>query len=407
MRLKNFIAASIMLIFISGVALAQEDLTSTESPAAKPAEKTGSINFSVKSYLNWHTVLTESTDNGSGEKMNTFEIERVYFTMKKDLDDVFSGRVTFDVGNEQIIEKASLGENGAVDSAGDPVETADGSETSKYRVYVKYAYVQAKNKIGPASYKIKFGMIDTPVIGYVDKLADQRWLHKNLIDDAKNVLTGIDNSADMGASIDLGFMDKMVNVVLALTNGEGYKKTCESVYDNESDPTKNSAHGKAVYGRLTIAPIEGLSISGYYRREGTSSNQSDFNKGYMGGGIAYANDLIMVGANYILPFHTVDGETALNDAGEEEDLSMLDCWLTVTPEKFVGMPLLVMARYGYGDDGALDDDKVTFMGAGLGYKFNKKFRVMAWYEQYDSEAADLAETPNPDAVFALKAELKM
>jgi hypothetical protein len=388
---------------------AQEITAPAADQQVDKSKEAAPMKLSVKSYINWHTVLTESTDNKSGEKMNTFELERLYLQWEKDLGGIWSGRVTLDVGNEPVIENASLTSTTPTlaNSSGTTVKAVTGGQTSKYRAYVKYAYAQAKDKIGDElEYKFQFGMIETPVIGFTDKAGDQRWVHKNLLDDSKSILgSSIDYSADMGASLALDY-SKMINVTLALMNGEGYKNTNESLF-NSSDQTKNTSQGKAVYGKLTVTPIEGLSLSGYYRQEGTSAKQSDNNKGYMGGGVAYKNDLLMAGVNYLLPFQKVDGEAVKNSDNKEKELSLADIWITVTPEKEIGLPLLVMARYGWGEDSNLEKSKVTFLGAGVGYVFNKNVRAMAWYQQYDSEAKKEAELPNPDKQFAVKAEINM
>lgn len=87
--------------------------------------------------------------------------------------------------------------------------------------------------------KLQVGMIGTPFIGFIDKQSDYRWIEQNYVDQAKTVLVAsIDNSSDMGISLDLSFM-KMIKATAVLVNGEGYKKV------NESDLGDD---GKAHYG---------------------------------------------------------------------------------------------------------------------------------------------------------------
>lgn len=380
------IAGICLLMFMTASAVYAQDAGTGEP---KPVDISGQV------YFNWHTGMTDSTDNESGDKKNTFEFERVYLNWKKTFDDTFSARVTLDIGNEEVIEEAEINDDG----------TVDGKVTSKYRVYAKYAYLQVKKEAGPLDLALKFGLIDTPVLGYVDKLSDQRWLHKNLLDDAKNLLpdgSSIDNSADVGASLSLKFMKS--ELALALTNGEGYKKTNESLYDDDSDASKNSAYGKAFYTRLSIVPLKSLYINGYFRQEGTSTNFSDSNKGYYGAGVAWKDELVMAGLNYIMPFQSIEGEEAAWPNGDEKKMTLAEFWVTFTPEKLIGMPLLASVRYGWGEDSDQDDSKTTFMGVGLGYEFTDYFRTMAWYQQYDSEAADTAELPNPEKTFYIKTE---
>ncbi len=350
------------------------------------ADKSKPVDISGEVFFNWHSVMTDSTDTESGGKMNTFELERMYLNWKKKFDDTFSARATLDIGNETIEE--------------------NGKETSKYRVYAKYGYLQAAKKgIGPVDLTMKFGLIDTPILGYVDKLGDQRWVQKNLIDESKYLLpdgSSLDNSADLGASLGIGFMKS--ELVLALTNGEGYKNTNESLFSDSSNSTKNSAYGKAFYTRLTIVPIDSLYISGYFRQEGTSSNQSDNKKGFYGAGIAWKDDLVKAGLNYIMPFQTIDGEKAAWGNGDEKKMTLAELWVTFTPEKLIGMPILASLRYGYGEDADQSDSKTGFIGVGVGYEFADYFRAMAWYEQLDSEMADAADEPNPEKTFYIKTE---
>ncbi|MGQ9843061.1 MAG: hypothetical protein ACUVRK_05790 [Spirochaetota bacterium] len=68
-------------------------------------------------------------------------------------------------------------------------------------------------------------MVWTPFIVFIDKQSDYRWIEQYYVDKAKTVLvTSIDNSADMGISLDLSFMN-MIKATAVLGNGQGYKKS--------------------------------------------------------------------------------------------------------------------------------------------------------------------------------------
>ncbi|MBN2038409.1 MAG: hypothetical protein JW864_00085 [Spirochaetes bacterium] len=376
-----------LLLLIAGTVFAEE------KPETSPIELNGTM------YLNLHSNITDSTETDSGEKITTFEIERVYLTLKTKLNEIFSARVTADVSHDRIIENADTIETDVDGDGSEETVYMEGSETDKYNLYLKYAYIQAKNKIGPADIKFKAGLIDTPVIGFIDKMADQRWVHKNLLDDSKNLLpdgSSYDNSADMGASVDIDFI-KNINLVFGVFNGEGYRKTNEEEHD--------TYEGKAYQARLTITPLNGLFISGFFRFEGTGANESDDNEGYMGAGLAWKSDLLMAGVNGFKTFVKEDGENMEWSNGDKKNQILIDSWLTVTPEKITGIPVFFMGRFGLGKDMNLEDSITTFIGAGIGYEFHEKVRTIVWYQQYDSEADDAAGKANPQQTVYLKAEL--
>ncbi len=399
-KLQKSVTALLLMIIAGTLNLASAQEKETQKP---------SMDLSAQVFMNWHTGLTSGNDKGSGNKTNTFDLERVYLNWQPKFDDMFSARVTLDIANDSDIE-------GATQASDSNKTNQKGSITSKYRPYIKYAYLQAKKSFGPVDGTARAGMIDTPIIGFIDGFQDQRWVHKNLIDDAKNVLpgaTGIDTSADIGISLGMDFV-KMVNLNLALTNGEGYKNTNESLSTSSTDNSKNSSQSKAVYARLGVTPIQPLCVFGFYRYEGTSVNYSDNHKGYYGAGVAWKDELFKAGADYILPFQKLNGKDAVygsSDApfksGDKKKMSLLEFWLTVTPQKYIQIPLLVLARYGFGNDSGQDNSMTTYMGAGIGYEYSKNIRVAAWYDQYDSEANDTVGKPNPMKVFSVKADIKI
>ena len=353
------------------------------------AKEVGDDSFQFKGlvYLNWHINMTDGTDNEDGSKKNTFEMERLYLTFLKDFDKIWGFRATTDVGNETVEE--------------------DGKEQQKYRLFIKFAYVQAKKSIGPLDLQFRAGMVNTPVSGFNDWLSNQRWAHKNCFLASKDILKkgstdgagqgySIDNPADMGVNIRVTLM-KIVTLAGSITNGEGYKKTDE-------EEQGSSSEGKAYAGRLTLAPFKGLYISGFYRFEGTDTDESDNHRGYYGGGIAWADKSIRVGVNCAKAFEKQVGKD-LSYNGEEYDMKIVDIWLTLNFESLTGVPVLVVARYFYGDNG-LDNGTATLLAGGIGYRLAKNFRVIAWYEQLDNEADDKADNADPDRTFYIKSEVK-
>ncbi|MFH0976249.1 MAG: hypothetical protein V1874_10755 [Spirochaetota bacterium] len=372
-----------------------------EAPKPSPIDVTGQV------YMNWHVGLTDNSDK-TGTKdsnTNTFELERIYLNFNKKFNDNFSAKVTLDIANDLMTESTTNS-----DGSEDTSTTTATTKSSKYRVFLKFGYLQAKNSFGFVNTTIKAGMIDTPVSSLTNELSDQRYLHKNLIDDSKNLIaTSIDNPADMGLSIGLNFMKK-ADLTFAITNGEGYKKTNESYYNDKNDSSKNTSQGKAYYTKLTLMPIETLYISGFCRYEGTSVNESDDHKGYYGAGISWKNDLLKLGANYLLPFQKKNGEDVTytsSAGGGKKKLSIMETWLTFTPKKLIQIPILAMARYGFGKDLDKGDSMTTYMGIGIGYELDPNIRVAAWFDQYDSEAKDAANNPNPTRMFSIRTDIRL
>lgn len=388
-----------MKLFATAIAVTGVLLITGGSLLAEEKPGAGPVEFSGTMYLNLHSNITESTDTDSGDKITTFEIERVYLTLKKKLNGIFSARVTADVSHDQVIENAGEIQADVNNDGNNETVYTGGGKKDKYNLYLKYAYVQAANKLGPAGIKFKFGLIDTPAIGFIDNLADQRWAHKNFVDESKTVLpdgSSIDNSADMGASLDIDILKK-ANIVFAVLNGEGYKETYEAKHD--------TYEGKAFQTRLSVIPVENLYANGFFRYEGTGAIESDDNRGYMGGGLAWKSDLLMAGFNYFKIFEKENGEPARWSNGDKKDQVLLDSWLTITPEKITGSPVFFMGRFGLGQDMKLEKSRTTFIGAGIGYAFHESVRTIAWYEQYDSEADDAADKANPQKKVYLKAEV--
>lgn len=374
MRLKFFFSTlALMLALFVAAANAQQVTSGSEAPKDEPLKVSGRM------YLEWYKTLQNQND--SGENKNTFNLTRAYLDFRKKIDATWSTRVTLDIGNDNA--------------------EAVSKEDSRYTAYIKFAYLQAQQDFGFGILTAQFGMIGTPVIGLIDDASDYRWLNQNYIDAAKMLLfkqsgvaggigQSIDHSADMGLSVSLN-VAKMVTVTGAVTNGEGYKKTAELKYYDD---------GKAFYGMITVTPIEGLSLAGFYRQQVTrdqGENADDnFTRNY--GAVAIYNfQGIRVGASFTMASISTNGTTPGTDALVAE-YRIIDAFLMANLNSLTGMPILVAGRYamgsteyaeGYGTNDGVKAD-VTIWAFGIGYQFNNSVRMMAYIEDQKAESSDAA-----------------
>ena len=350
MRLKLFFSALAIVFALSSVA----------ATAAESGQSATQV--SGRMYIQWMKQMsTPAADEG--EHQNSFQIQRAYLQFRHQLDQVWSVKVTLDAGND-----------------------AGGSDT-RYLVYIKNAYVQTKIGMGSVNLTMQFGMISTAVSGFIDNVSDYRWLNNNYIEGSKKILAKsstelgqtIEVSADMGVSAEFQVAG-MVTVAAQVTNGEGYKKTDEETSGDD---------GKAYLGMVAIQPVTGLHIAGYLRHQITDDGRDNDNYiRYYGGTLAYSTDLIRIGASYVVvrkrtlawPYDGIVSET---------DYSIMDAFLNMNLQSVAGVPILLTGRYARGesefDDAAGTDVTTTLWAAGLGYRFSKNVRFMAYYEVYTAE----------------------
>lgn len=372
MKLRVVASVMFMAMVLSAAGLFAQD--------APKAEEKLPVDVSGVLYLQWADELKNNESAANPHKSNSFSLQRAYLNFNKKIDDVWSARVTTDVENYQDTDKKT-----------------------RYKLYVKYAYGQAKRDFGPVAGTIQFGMIPTPVIGLIDKISDARWIYQNYIDKAKDLIgKDIDYSADMGVSLQLDIM-KMVTVTGMYANGYGYKTTSTENRENIPDSAKGiNDDGKSMYGMITVTPIEGLYISGFYRNQDTNNDISKNSITYYGAGAAYAVDFIKAGVNYSLPrINTNDGLGVTT----EKKYSLLDSWVNVSLAKLPGgvipVPLIVYARYATGRDMDDSNSRTTIYGLGLGYEVNKNARFMAYYD-----SRKVKGNKDADQTFYIKSEVK-
>jgi hypothetical protein len=342
------------------------------------------LNISVKIYMDWwmhwghnsnsfdHVTKYEINPSETKTKNNNeFRVNRALIDVNYKISDIFNARLTTDA---------------------DLTVTPTGASNAAFHIFLKYAYIEAKKDFGPVALSAAGGMIDTPIIGWIDKLSDLRWVSQNYIDNSKAVLNNltIDNSGDLGvkASIDLF---KYVTLTGAFTNGTGYKANENNSY-------------KAVSYLATISPYKGIYLNGYGRNN--IDNKYDYTgkkarTEFYGYGAAYTSDLIKIGFNHVFAYATTVGLTSAFGSVFtipstdvylypvlRRGYQLVDSWLNFYLGALVpDAPIILVGRVAYGFQARthqrslsnIDFDKerktVLYL-LGIGWRFNKNFRIL-------------------------------
>ncbi len=342
------------------------------------------LDIGAKFYIDWwmhwgqnsnsfdHVTKYETNPSDTKTKNNNeFRINRALIDVKYKISDIFSARLTTDA---------------------DLTVTPTAASNAAFHIYLKYAYIEAKKDFGLVALSAAGGMIDTPIIGWIDKLSDYRWISQNYIDNSKAVLNNltIDNSGDLGvrASIDLL---KYVSLTGSFTNGNGYKANETNSY-------------KAVSYMATVSPYKGIYFSGFGRNN--IDNKYDYTGkkaktefyGYLA---AYTSDLIKVGFTHAFVYNQTVGLTsafgsALTVPSIDVNLypmlkrgyRIIDSWLNFYLGAIVPEARLILAgRVAYGFQARthqrlltnIDFDKerkTVLYILGIGWQFNKNFRIL-------------------------------
>jgi hypothetical protein len=185
-------------------------------PAAQdaPSLRVGGVVYSQYEYL-----LSDSADHAG-----RFDVTRAYVNLLGSFPRGISTRVTADIRRD---ESGSLG----------------------YRL--KYAYLQWRPEGSPVG--VRFGQLNTPWIDWVEGLWGYRMQGPLMLDRA-----GYLTSSDIGASVEGGRSDQLLNGSLAVVNGEGY--------GNRPDGRSMDVEARASLRLLSTDDASargGLRLSGY------------------------------------------------------------------------------------------------------------------------------------------------
>jgi hypothetical protein len=142
---------------------------------------------SVKVFSNFNYNL--STEEGGGA-FKEFEIKRAYLGYSYKMDEQFSTKITFDVGNNE--------------------------SGSAYTAFLKIASLKwiTSNKL-----TLNVGMVGTKNFKFMENSWGRRYIEKSAQDKYKWA-----NSADLGVTADYELLSDFLNIDAQILNGEGYKK---------------------------------------------------------------------------------------------------------------------------------------------------------------------------------------
>jgi hypothetical protein len=164
-----------------------------------------------------------------GRDLQGFALRRIYFQLDNDLSVKYSTRFRLEVDNSAL------------------------TSTGKLTVFVKNAYVQAKNIIPRGTGY--FGMITTPFVVNSEVLWGYRAVEKTIAD-----FRGIISSADLGAELS-GFLDS------------NHKWGYNAMVGNGTGQSPENNRYKRAYVSLPLIPVAGLTIEPYWDYMGAPADK--------------------------------------------------------------------------------------------------------------------------------------
>lgn len=313
-----------------------------DAPVEKPAVGTGATKLKVGGVL-WPIYVYDLTEGAEGD--NAFDVGRAYLNIVPSWGDRLYARITPDLVRES--------------AAADPVTGTrfPSNTTGSLVLRLKYGYLGYK--AAPWA-DLRIGMQQTPFVEFEENVWGHRFVAKSVVDEFYGM-----SSSDMGFAVRSKLLDGGLEVVVGGYNGEGYNRPETNKYKEVS--------GRVTWRAVKAGDEPGLRLTGYY---GYGLRAQDAEKVRGVGMVSYESSLFTAAGQYT---YLQDG----NGAG-----------LTVTgggPSVFgiVRLPWQteLLARVDMFDpDADTDDDGVTRMIAGAGYRFNEKVRMVADVQRFEFEA---------------------
>jgi hypothetical protein len=194
------------------LSLAVPALASAAEPAAPKVTISGVL------FAHYGVDLTEGAELANG-----FDLDRTYLKTDAKLSDALAVRLTLD-SNRQSAQTVVL-------PTGEELEVpAD----SRLRVFVKHAWLAWKPN---EDVEVRAGMVDTPLLPFLEKYQDLRWTARAFLDDQK-----VASTTDLGVS-------------LAGKHTRGTVSWGAGVYNGEFFSTPETGSGKSFQARVTVDPL--------------------------------------------------------------------------------------------------------------------------------------------------------
>lgn len=319
------------------VALSVSTLTAQAAP--------GDTTINGKMYVDLTHIEQTHSDSGDTDASGTgFDAKRFYFTVKHQLDPVWSLRLTTDFNYVRNDGETNL--------------------------YVKKAYVEGHFSDAAV---LRIGSAGTPWIGLSEDYYGFRYVEKVLVD-----RLGYGSSADWGVHLggDLG-AGQQLNYAVSVVNGAGYKHATRG-------------KGMDVAARIGYVPIDGMIIAlgGYSgtlgkEMENTPAAHTARRADLM---VAYAGDAFRVGAEY---FRATDWNTVLSPISDSSN-----GW-SVWGSAALSETISVFARYDQADLSKDIDPQAqdTYYNVGLQYQVTDGFKLAAVYKHEKREGSVVTPVP--------------
>lgn len=260
---------------------------------------------------------------------NEFELKRAYLGYSYKIDDNFSTKITFDVGNN--------------------------SSGSAYTAFLKIASLSWK----PISNTtLNVGMIGTKNFKFMEKSWGRRYIEKSALDKEKWT-----NSADLGVSLDYKVFDNFT-IDGQILNGEGYKNT----QDEE---------GLMRVGYGGTYKLSNFSIRVF--RDIKSCDCTDINQEITTAAVSYSNNQLNIG------FETDMMANSNNIENEDKEI------MSVYGSYKISERYTLFGRYDdYTSENSWDEDG-TYIIAGVEAQLTKGVKAAANIRQTTNDINDVKD----------------
>lgn len=230
---------------------AAEEAGEEEATAERGVLRFGSVEIipDLKLYTDFQIDL------GSNDYDNAFHLRRGYLGLRARLTSWLGARVTYDISQIDDVGRAGAA---PVEDDEATVESSDLEGSMAARI--KYAYIDLG--IPRLSMRLRFGVIHTPYIDWVEHIEGARFLRKVMIEQATHY-----PSADFGIAA-VGHVTDYLSYHVGIYNGEGYHGLESSSF-------------KDIIARLSLRPapgrrgLSGLQLTGYVQVEVIGGDEED------------------------------------------------------------------------------------------------------------------------------------